>query len=85
MGLARLIDGMSWLHVVGVGVLGGIGFTVSLFIADLAFTDEITVARAKFGVIIGSLVAGLAGYLLLRSFAVRPERRGAAAKDAVSH
>jgi NhaA family Na+:H+ antiporter len=72
LGLARLIDDMRWLHVLGLGVLGGIGFTVSLFITDLAFTDATIVARAKLGVLIGSFIAGFAAYLMLRAFTSGP-------------
>ncbi len=58
-----------------VGVLGGIGFTVSLFISDVAFADPLVTARAKVGVLIGSLMAGGAGYLTLRLVAGRPSSK----------
>jgi Na+:H+ antiporter, NhaA family len=83
LGLARLMDGMRWLHVFGIGVLGGIGFTVSLFIADLAFTDPIAVTRAKLGVIIASLIAALSAYVVLGSFTARCGRRRASARAAL--
>ena len=52
----------------GVSLLGGIGFTVSLFIANLSFgeTDEILLNQAKLGVLIGTVLAGILGYVVLR-------------------
>jgi NhaA family Na+:H+ antiporter len=73
-GLAVLPAGASWrlLHAVSWLWLGGIGFTMSLFIAGLAFADAATLDAAKLGILAASLVAGLAGWVLLR--AVRPPR-----------
>jgi NhaA family Na+:H+ antiporter len=65
-GLARLPIGTTWRQVAGVAALGGIGFTVSLFIAELAFSGTPVLDRAKTGVLVASLVAGIAGGLLLR-------------------
>ncbi|MBL0379081.1 MAG: Na+/H+ antiporter NhaA [Desulfofustis sp. PB-SRB1] len=62
----ELIGGSSWQMIIGVGFLGGIGFTMSLFIAALSFTDPILQEYAKIGIIIGSLIGGLCGYFLLR-------------------
>lgn len=73
---ARLLTGVQWTHLVGVGLLGGIGFTVSLFISDLAFADAAIVARAKLAVLIASLIAGFAGYVILRLVNVRSARSG---------
>lgn len=64
--LADLPSGVSWRQVIGASALGGIGFTVSLFIAQLAFTDSATVGAAKIAIFAASLVAGVTGYLLLR-------------------
>ncbi|HKU20473.1 MAG TPA: Na+/H+ antiporter NhaA [Terriglobales bacterium] len=72
--LARLVGNVRWAHLFGVGFLGGIGFTVSLFISDLAFADPAVADRAKMGVLIGSLVAGIAGYLILRVVSARVAR-----------
>lgn len=65
--IAVLPDGVSWRSLVGVAFLGGIGFTMSLFIADLAFEADPLIARAKMGILLGSLVAGIVGWLILRS------------------
>jgi Na+:H+ antiporter, NhaA family len=57
----------SLVQLLGVGILGGIGFTMSIFIAGLAFDDAATLAQAKLGILCASLTAGVVGYLLLRS------------------
>ena len=63
----------SWTQVYGVSLLCGIGFTMSLFIGGLAFTDADKADAVKIGVLMGSLISALCGYLLLR-FAARPNR-----------
>lgn len=63
--LADLPQGATWLQIIGVGVLGGIGFTMSIFIALLSFTDPVYRADAKFIILCTSVIAGLCGYLLL--------------------
>ena len=65
-GLADLPAGASWTQMLGVALLCGIGFTMSLFIGLLAFSDPALQDRVKFGILAGSLVAGLSGYLVLR-------------------
>ncbi len=65
-GLADLPQGVTWRQMAGVGVLAGIGFTMSLFIASLAFPQPELLATAKLGILIASLIAGSAGLLLLR-------------------
>lgn len=66
MGLGDLPGLVRWGHVLGGAVLAGIGFTISLFIAQLAFDDPVLLDRAKIGVLTGSLVAAVAGSVLLR-------------------
>ena len=65
-GLASLPAGVGWRQIYGAAWLCGIGFTMSLFIAYLAFGDSETLALAKQGILAASLVAGAVGYLLLR-------------------
>jgi NhaA family Na+:H+ antiporter len=65
-GLADLPQGVTWRHMAGVGVLAGIGFTMSLFIAALAFAQPEVLAMAKLSILVASLIAGCAGLLLLR-------------------
>jgi NhaA family Na+:H+ antiporter len=57
--------------MLGTGVLAGMGFTMSLFIASLAFTDLGTLATAKLAILIASLLAGVAGLLLLRQVPIQ--------------
>ncbi len=66
LGLGKLPRRTTWTHVVGVAGLAGIGFTVSLFITGLAFTDPVIADQAKVGIFLGSTVAGLLGYAILR-------------------
>jgi len=61
LGLSALPAGVRWAHVVGVGAVAGIGFTVSLFIAGLAYTDPELLGASKIGVLGGSVVAALVG------------------------
>jgi NhaA family Na+:H+ antiporter len=63
--LGALPDGLGLRHLAGVAVLGGIGFTVSLFITDLAFRGE-TIDDAKIGVLAASAIAAVAGSIVLR-------------------
>ncbi len=69
--LADLPDGVNFKQLFGVSMLGGLGFTMSLFIANLAYGNESLIAASKMGVIMGSLVAGVVGYLVLR-FTLKP-------------
>lgn len=64
-GLGRLPGRVRWGHLVGGAVLAGIGFTISLFIAELAFEGEL-VEQAKIGILAGSLIAAVLGTVLLR-------------------
>ena len=64
--LAKLPAGTRWRHIIGVGFLGGIGFTMSIFIDNLAFsTDAYSIEIAKLGILFSSLIAGIVGYLIL--------------------
>ena len=65
-GLAPRPEGASWAQLLGVGMLGGIGFTMSLFIGMLAFTEPAHAAPLRLGVLSGSLLSALAGFLVLR-------------------
>jgi Na+:H+ antiporter, NhaA family len=76
-GAADLPSSVSWRHIHGAGWLGGIGFTMSLFVAGLAFGEDALLDVAKLGVLGASVTAGLIGYALLRAIApVRPRSGG---------
>lgn len=64
-GVAQLPKGITWSQIVGAGILGGIGFTMALFIANLAFGTNGDLERAKVGILVASALAGVAGVWLL--------------------
>ncbi len=68
LGLAKLPDGVRWSHLYGVAMLCGVGFTMSLFIGSLAFenTGVNLLFDERLGIILGSLLAGLSGYVVLQ-------------------
>ena len=67
LGVVRLPDGVCWKSIFGVSCIGGIGFTVSLFIANLSFADvDISLLnQAKAGIILGTIISGAVGYIVL--------------------
>ncbi|VGE59567.1 pH-dependent sodium/proton antiporter [Klebsiella pneumoniae] len=75
LGLAKRPEKSTWLQVYGVSVLCGIGFTMSLFIGNLAFAESpLLVDEVKVGVLAGSVLAALAGMLILRFSPSHPSR-----------
>ena len=82
-GWCRLPQGVTWPGVLLVGCLGGIGFTMSIFIATLAFADESQLAAAKAGVLFGSAAAGVIG-LVLGHLYVKRANSPAAGPDRLS-
>ena len=64
---ARMPDGVNWLQLAGAGVLAGIGFTMSIFITLLAFADPLMVQYSKIAILVASLLAGVAGYILIKN------------------
>jgi len=68
-GWSPLPTGMNQRHVMGAGLLAGIGFTMSLFVAGLAFPGGPMMEHAKIGIVCGSVVAGVAGYFVLKGAA----------------
>ena len=65
-GLCKLPDDINWKSILGVGFLGGIGFTMSIFITLLAFDNQTIINNAKFVILISSLLAGLIGFVSLK-------------------
>jgi NhaA family Na+:H+ antiporter len=72
-GLSELPTGVNWGQLLGVSLLGGIGFTMSIFISELAFIDAAIIADAKISIFIASIVAGILGYVVLQL--VLPKKR----------
>lgn len=66
-GLCKLPEGLSWKPIIGAGMLGGIGFTMSIFITLLAFEDASVINNAKLVILLASLASGALGFLFLKS------------------
>jgi Na+:H+ antiporter, NhaA family len=64
--VSRLAEDINWNHIIGAGLLGGIGFTMSIFITLLAFKDGVLVIDSKIAVLISSVVAGFSGFIYLK-------------------
>jgi len=71
-GLSQLPSDVFWRHIIGAGFLGGIGFTMSVFIMLLAFGNPEIVQSSKISILLGSLLAGTVGYLILNKHPVYP-------------
>jgi NhaA family Na+:H+ antiporter len=65
LGLSQLPSDVSWRHIIGAGFLGGIGFTMSIFITLLAFGNPEIIQSSKIGILLGSFVSGTVGFLIL--------------------
>lgn len=75
LGWARLPGDMKFTTIYGLGVLAGIGFTMSLFITNLAFQSGETVQQAKIGILAASLLGGIIGFLILRKTLPKEEKQ----------
>ncbi|MEP7155102.1 MAG: Na+/H+ antiporter NhaA [Betaproteobacteria bacterium] len=76
-GLCRLPGDLGWRHVAGAGMVGGIGFTMSIFITNLAFAGQAaTINSSKLAILCASLAAGVAGFTCLRMSGDSSARRG---------
>jgi NhaA family Na+:H+ antiporter len=64
--IAELPENVNFKQLAGVSFLGGLGFTMSLFINGLAYTDTVLIDSAKMGILFGSILAGLLGYIFIR-------------------
>ena len=65
LGLSQLPNDVFWKHIIGAGFLGGIGFTMSIFITQLAFGNPEVVQSSKIIILLSSLLAGTVGFLIL--------------------
>ncbi|MBF01522.1 Na+/H+ antiporter NhaA [Flavobacterium coralii] len=77
--VAELPAGSNWTHVLGLGLLGGIGFTMSIFIALLSFKSELFQNEAKFAVLTASVLSGIFGYVLLSLYNKKQRKKAAVA------
>ncbi|MDO6392086.1 Na+/H+ antiporter NhaA [Pontibacter sp. BT731] len=73
LGISSLPTGTRWLQFVGLGLLAGIGFTMSIFIALLSFDDPAFQTQAKFAILVTSIIAGVSGYLFLNRMGAKNE------------
>ncbi|GAA4213348.1 Na+/H+ antiporter NhaA [Pedobacter jeongneungensis] len=64
---ANLPTGAGWKHIIGLGMIAGIGFTMSIFITTLSFDDESNILEAKLAILVASVIAGIAGYFYLKN------------------
>lgn len=64
-GLSELPTGVTWRYMLGASVLGGVGFTMSILVAGLAFDDSLLALEAKAAILVASLIAGVAGFIIL--------------------
>ncbi|MGH2644819.1 MAG: Na+/H+ antiporter NhaA, partial [Chitinophagaceae bacterium] len=72
--IASLPSNTHWKQILGAGMIAGIGFTMSIFIATLAYKEEELQVISKIAIIVGSVLSGLLGYFFLRAFSRRPEK-----------
>lgn len=66
--LSELPAGVNWVHVAGMGLLAGIGFTMSIFISLLSFNDPALQSEAKFAILTASIIAAVTGFISLRAY-----------------
>ncbi len=72
-GKGALPAGVTWAQVIGAGCLAGIGFTMSLFVSDLAFDNQALITAAKIGILAASLTSGVLGFVILSRALPRAE------------
>ena len=66
LGISKMPEGVRWVHIYGTGCLAGIGFTMSLFIGTLAFSDPDLVNQVRLGVLMGSFASAVLGFTVLK-------------------
>lgn len=74
--VATLPEFVTWRHMFGASVLGGVGFTMAIFVANLAYTDQILITEAKLSILVASTVAGIIGFVLLMLQAKSDQKKG---------
>ncbi len=74
LGVAALPKGVSWRHILGAGMLGGIGFTMAIFIANLAYAeDAYNLEHAKLAILVASTISAIGGAAILATCKPKPE------------
>jgi len=73
LGFAQKPIDVCWAQIIGIGFLGGIGFTMSFFVSQLAFSDPAVLSLAKIAVLIASVLSGLIGFLILKTIRHEPK------------
>ena len=74
--IASLPENVNWLHMVGAAILGGVGFTMAIFVANLGFSDPAHIVAAKVGILGASALAGICGFCFLTVQARAAQKRG---------
>ena len=73
LGISALPKGIKWKHLLGVGLIAGIGFTMSIFVTILAFSDVVVINHSKIAILVASLLSALAGYFYL-NYILKPKK-----------
>lgn len=74
-GVAPLPSGVTWAHMLGASILGGVGFTMAIFVSNLAFADPVLVSTAKLAILLASLAAGVLGFAVLFAQALKQQKK----------
>ena len=74
--IATLPENVNWMHMLGASILGGVGFTMAIFVANLAYASDVLITEAKLSILMASLVAGIVGFTLLFFQAKVAEKQG---------
>lgn len=74
--IANLPENVNWIHMLGASILGGVGFTMAIFVANLAYTEEVMVTEAKLAILLASLFAGIIGFIFLFIQAQATKKQG---------
>ena len=77
LGFSSLPSRAGWSHIIGLGLLAGIGFTMSIFIALLSFANPLFQVEAKFSILVASVIAGVSGYIFLNTLNAKRKKRAA--------
>lgn len=76
LGLSKMPDQAGWSHILGVGMIAGIGFTMSIFISLLSFTGaELLLVEAKFSILVASILSGIMGSILLKTISKKNKKK----------